>query len=275
MGVCHLQHRIVTGLHAGGNSSPDCHSRYTQRIVAGISECLGVMLQHNIRSSLYSFIVMIYAFLLVSVISVASNLNFTGLSNDYSYVHPQFDTKSVLFINRYFVNTQTFAIILFATHLNPSLFKTALLNFGVLGSRYKKLGTSYKIRFFLSFWHTILNLLLIIITFPAIKNPGPPQEEFSCLYQNVRGFVPFSKLGEKIPCLDDNKILDFHTYIFEHKPSMIVLTETWLCKEHNNNEIFPSESYTCFRLDRSPKTHPPDPNDPKNSKKRWWSLNCH
>ena len=110
--------------------------------------------------------------------------------------------------------------------MNSSLFKTALLKFGVLGSRYKKLGTSYKIRFFLSFWHTILNLLLIIITFPAIKNPGPHQEEFSCLYQNVRGFLPFSKLGEKIPCLDDNKILDFQTYIFEHKPSMIVLTET-------------------------------------------------
>ena len=109
-------------------------------------------------------------------------------------------------------------------------------------------------------------MILIIITFPAIKNPGPNPEEFTCFYQNVRGFVPFSELGKKVPNLDVSKITEFQTYIFEHKPCMIVLNETWLSKCHQDNEIFPGEYYTCYRLDRSAKTHPPDKNDPKKYK---------
>ena len=49
-----------------------------------------------------------------------------------------------------------------------------------------------------------------------------------------------------------------------YKPSVVLLTETWLTKEHLDNEIFPNDTYRCFRLDRSAKTHPPDP---LNSKK--------
>ena len=165
------------------------------------------------------------------------------------------------------MNLQTFAILIYAARLHYHLFKTFLLNFGFLGLCQKKFGISHIIRFFVCFWHIILNLLLIVINFPAIKNPGP-YEDVTCLYQNARGFVPFKELGEEIPCLDANKIIEFQTYIFEHRPSIIVLTETWLCKEHNDNEIFPNSSYRCFRLDRSPKTHPPDKNDPEKFKKR-------
>ena len=145
--------------------------------------------------------------------------------------------------------------------------KLAVANFGLLrGKKCRKLALSYKIRFFICFWHTILNLLLIIITFPAIKNPGPNLEEFTCIYQKLRGFVPFSELGKKVPNLDVSNVLEFQTYIFEHKPCMVILNETWLSKCHLDNEIFLDGCYTCYRLDRSVKTHPPDKNDPKKFK---------
>ena len=57
-------------------------------------------------------------------------------------------------------------------------------------------------------------------------------------------------------------------YIYENKPSVIVLTETWIFKEHEDNEIFPNDSYRCCRLDRTPKTHHPDKINPDKFKKR-------
>ena len=79
-------------------------------------------------------------------------------------------------------------------------------------------------------------------------------------------FVPFSELGKKAPNQDVSEIIEFQTYIFEHKPCMVILNETWLSKCHLDNEIFPDGCYECYRLDRSVKTHPPDKNDPKKFK---------
>ena len=136
----------------------------------------------------------------------------------------------------------------------------------------QKLGNIQKISVFLSFWLTILNLLLIVITNPAIKNPGPSSEDFTVLYQNVRGFVPFSALGKKILPLDSNKLVEFQSYVFENKPCLVVLNETWLSKDHLDNEIFPNDSYRCYRLDRSLKTHPMDPNNKNKFKTRGGGL---
>ena len=49
---------------------------------------------------------------------------------------------------------------------------------------------------------------------------------------------------------------------------MVILTETWLCKCHLDNEIFPGGSYICYRLDRSPRTHTPDEDNPSKFKSR-------
>ena len=46
---------------------------------------------------------------------------------------------------------------------------------------------------------------IIIMYNPGIQNPGP-SKHFSVLYQNVRGCVPFSGLGEKIMPFDSDKI---------------------------------------------------------------------
>ena len=45
--------------------------------------------------------------------------------------------------------------------------------------------------YFLSYWIMTLKLLLLIICYPGILNPGPV---ISGLYQNVRGYVPFHEI---------------------------------------------------------------------------------
>ena len=46
------------------------------------------------------------------------------------------------------------------------------------------------------------------------------------------------------------------------KPDILVINETWLTPSINDPEILNPDSYKLFRLDRSPHTHPLDPNNP-------------
>ena len=98
-----------------------------------------------------------------------------------------------------------------------------------------------------SIWLASLNLLLVVICNPTIVNPGPCQNKYqnniSVLYQNIRGFIPPSHLGEPNPPFSSIKLAGFQTYIFDKKPDIIVLNETWLVKNLNDSEIFPNESY--------------------------------
>ena len=64
-----------------------------------------------------------------------------------------------------------------------------------------------------------------------------------------------------------DKMASFHSYVFENKPSIIVVNETWFTNEIHDNEILPNNSYKIYRLDRSLKTHPYDENNPKKFRK--------
>ena len=112
---------------------------------------------------------------------------------------------------------------------------------------------------FLSYWFVTLNLLLIIICYPGILNPGPM---ISGLYHNVMGFVPFRDLNESVLPLSATKLQDFQSYLFNRNPGLVVLNETWLSNDPSDNEIFPNDSYKVFRLVRSTKTHPYDTSNP-------------
>ena len=56
--------------------------------------------------------------------------------------------------------------------------------------------------------------------------------------------------------------------LYQTKPDIIILNETWLAKEHNDAELFPNNTHKVFRLDRSSRTHPPDPSNPKKFRKK-------
>ena len=107
-----------------------------------------------------------------------------------------------------------------------------------------------------SIWLFSINLILITLTIPNIINPGP-LKDLNILYQNVSGFVNLNDKSQS-PQFYSSKLNDFHGYIFNKKPDVIILNETWLKKSILDSELFPNNSYKVFRRDRSNISHPSD-----------------
>ena len=132
-------------------------------------------------------------------------------------------------------------------------------NFGRIPSR-------ENIALFISEWIYSLSFILFFIIYPGVSNPGPAPRDssknLSVFYQNLQGLIPFSSLPDPHPNLDRTKIFELQAYISKNIPDIVILNETWLKPTILNSELF-SEAYDIFRLDRSPKSHPPDPLDPK------------
>ena len=114
----------------------------------------------------------------------------------------------------------------------------------------------------------VIIFLLIAIINSSLLNPGPNSfgkngaTGLSVLYQNVQGLIPFSQLSKKHPNVDNTKISELHAYIYDKKPDVIVLNETWLKNTILDDEILPSNLYKIFHCDRTEESHPPDVNDP-------------
>ena len=62
------------------------------------------------------------------------------------------------------------------------------------------------------------------------------------------------------------KVHELHGFLYTNKPDIVILNETWLKKSILDSEILPS-GYKIFRMDRSLKTHPWDPERPKKFRK--------
>ena len=260
MGVCYLQHRVKTGTFSMKDITSQLYPKQGISPVGKLDDegALG----EEIRRFTHSLILILYVLLLIMMITVANLMPKTNsqknLTNNTNFLH--ISTVGIEFGIRQLSSCWSLIIVAFLFRSKKQYLNPMIQNFGVPATRrFKNQGRFARIQISLSFWITCLNLLLIIITLPAIKNPGPKSEKLTFLYQNVRGFVPFSELSKKIPLLDRNKLDDFQSYVYENKPGLILLSETWLTKEHLNNEIFPNDTYRCFRLDRTSKTHPPDP----------------
>ena len=261
MGICYLQHRIVTGRFQSNILKPKTPCRL---------KCSSIS-NDDVRHVLYTVTITVYVYLVCIILAVAAELfnkNIPQIQNNVNFT--QMNTICVQFEIRSLLNSWVLIIISMLVKSKFTIISYITKSFGVMKRlECQKITKMQKIGIFLSFWLTIMNLVLIVITnMSGIKNPGPGNEDFSVLYQNVRGFVPFSALGKKILPLDTNKLMEFQSYVFENNPSLIVLNETWLSKDHLDNEIFPNNSYKCFRVDRCPKTHPPDPNNKAKFKTR-------
>ena len=100
----------------------------------------------------------------------------------------------------------------------------------------------------------------------SLVNPGPANK-ISVVYQNVQGLIPFSNLPDYCPNLDVTKVTELQFNVSVNKPDVIILNETWFKSSILDSEIFDLEAYKVFRLDRSQKTHPPNPHDPKKFRK--------
>ena len=163
---------------------------------------------------------------------------------------------------------QGLKLISIFTYHNKKYPKTEISPFFNLKSL---LNTSFSMINIFSTWTCAINLTLITIVNPGLKNPGhvnslnsiDANNTLKIHYQNVQGLIPFSCLSDQNPLLDVTKILDLQAHVSFHKPDIIILNETWLKDTINSNEILSCDEYKLFRCDRTIQTHPPDPDDPK------------
>ena len=124
--------------------------------------------------------------------------------------------------------------------------------------------------------------LMMVVVNSSLKNPGPGNEnvnnlnsdanyvicdKLSIYYQNVQGLIPFTELNKTHPSLDNTKLSELHAYVYDKRPDIIILNETWLKKSILDGEILPCDKYKTFRWDRTEDSHPPDPENPSRYKK--------
>ena len=107
-----------------------------------------------------------------------------------------------------------------------------------------------------------LNMILLIVCNTSILNPGPSDKPLSVFYNNIQGLINTRDLASDKPPLNMTKIHELHGYLYTNKPDLVILNETWLKKSILDSEILPS-GYKVFRLDRSSRSHPWDPDQPK------------
>ena len=121
------------------------------------------------------------------------------------------------------------------------------------------ISTVERIPFFSNFLYKIatLFLFLVVVSNLFLLNPGlERQEGLSCFFHNVQGFINLNSLAKQSPDLNITKVMEFQAFVFEKKPDIIILNETWLKPTINSNEIIPGKSYKVFRKDRSSFSHP-------------------
>ena len=250
MCVTYLQHRVVTGSFANNRPHKTCITR------EGIS---GMRNDDNLSKEekeecfmipliLYSVVIISYMYVILMLFAGATK---TASDIPITKMHRSYD------IGMSPLNSWNGYTNIFILHIFRLLYDKR-------GNYVFKCLKKHKHRTYIqcvsnqfTIWSTLLNILLVIICNPSLLNPGP-NNNLKVMYQNVRGLVPFSGLGKTNMPLDTDKILEFQSNVFEQKPDMIILTETWLSKEHHNNEILPDANYKIFRRDRSKRSHPPD-----------------
>ena len=121
---------------------------------------------------------------------------------------------------------------------------------------------------------------MIAIINCSLNNPGPDtangdnsnsnyvvSDRLSIYYQNVQGLIPFTELSKTHPNSDNAKICELHGYVYDKKPDIIIVNETWLKSTILNGGILPADKYKIFRWDRTEFSHPPDPENPSKLKK--------
>ena len=131
-------------------------------------------------------------------------------------------------------------------------------------------GTNQNLRFLKQkrFLAIITSLVFqIVISNMSLLNPGPQTiQGLNCFFHNIHGLVTYNTLGLTSPDLNITKILELQAYIFENKPDIIILNDTWLKPAIKSEEIIPRGSYKIFRRDRSSDSHPTDSSNPKKFK---------
>ncbi|MCP4458362.1 MAG: hypothetical protein GY816_10125, partial [Cytophagales bacterium] len=223
----------------------------------------------EILTIIYGVICVIYTYLICMLLAgaVTTSCNIKDYKFHRAYdigQHVANDWNSLL-------NSATIIVITIIFSKRKNTFAW-VVRYGYPGHYFSAKCSGYKFLINLtSIWIAMLNLVLLVICNTSILNPGPRANELTKLtvmYQNLRGLVPFSGLVKTNMPLDAGKLLELQSKIYKDKPHIVILTETWLSKEHLDNEILPDGIYKVYRRDRSKRSHPPDPDNPSKFRRK-------
>ena len=88
---------------------------------------------------------------------------------------------------------------------------------------------------------------MIVVSNPSILNPCPTKlNGIKRYFQNVQGLVTFSSLGKPFPDLNETKISELQTHLFETYPDVVIFNETWSKPTIKSSEILSTDIYTKF-----------------------------
>ena len=259
MGICNQQHRLVTGMNNAGQYIRRCIMN-KPNTDTDTAKCI-----------LYTIGLVMYVYIICLILAMVGKeetafaIKYVGYITNYCNTSHAYISGLRTYLNSGYITLITI-LLKIDFRRTVEIFKC----FGCMSgktARKVKMRILQRLGLLISCWLAVLNILLIVISNPSILNLGP-SKDLSVLYQNVRGFVPFNSLGAHSLPLDTDKLVDFQSYIFEKNPDLVILNETWLTKDHFDNEIFPNNTYTVFRRDRSQKTHPVDLNNPNKFRRK-------
>ena len=185
MGISALQHRTCIGLF---NSSRvrSCGIKLTDTTLG----------PHVIKSILAGAGIVLYVYILCVILALLAKLSDCHIgSNSSSHRHIFYEvnfSESFSIPNNIMFASLTVVILL--RYFSVKYHKSSPENFKFLNylsyKLWKRCTISSKIINICSIWLYTLNLILIIIAMPWIKNPGPQlPSKISVLYHNVQGFL--------------------------------------------------------------------------------------
>ena len=264
-------YRARIGSHSNSRGKLICSQNLTNKSPTHLSNTLSPLNVCLCLLYLY-FVTLVWALSMSMSMSISVNFKpinflpcsfqlkseFYSLNVALAHLKHLFSIIITIIFNTSLLNRHVKSFVLYRLLLKHGKFK--IFHIG----RFNKLCQS------LIFWLCLLNFLLVTIINPNLLNPGPGRTNnnvqtrpLKILYKNVQGLINPRDLSSESPPLNMTKLFELQSFIFKHRPDIVVINESWLKCSILNSEILPEESYKIIRCDRSGKTHPYDPSHPK------------
>ena len=174
-----MQHRMATGMFNAnsGLRIPVCHPVKSQALGNG----------HDLVIFLSFMSLFIYVYLVCMLLAMAVDIAISPLKNKNHTVH-NLSFHGIYYYRGYsgyfrdLLNSSVLILLTLLFKCRFSVVSSYVNCFGIVSCKsLKKLKTNFigKFAFHMSYWLTILNLILIVISNPCIINPGPSKDFLS------------------------------------------------------------------------------------------------
>ena len=169
----------------------------------------------------------------IDISSVPNNIDIITSSNPY--LHYMLSNNNTFLNTSSCLNLLNWAVVmLYFTQTNTTSINIFCQVYRLAKS--PKLSRLKKFENLLSYYTTLLNLMLIVLVTPSIVNPGPTkQSDLKVGYCNAQGFILMSSMKGQMPIFQTNKIMDVQSYVYTNELDIVIINESWLNEYINSN----------------------------------------